>query len=97
MSSIPIFVGLDYHQDAVQICSLNREGERLCDRSVPNDIQVIERVVALSNIREHYTFDISCQGSVPKSIIAFLESDSYDDAVRNAMIVRAGNPFVISE
>jgi ADP-ribosylglycohydrolase len=39
----------------------------------------------LDDIRESYRFDISCQGSVPQSIIAFLESDSYEDAVRNAI------------
>jgi len=39
----------------------------------------------LDDIRRIYTFDVSCQGSVPQSIIAFLESDSYEDAVRNAI------------
>ena len=36
-------------------------------------------------IRETYIFDVSCQGSVPQSIICFLESDSYDQAVRLAV------------
>jgi ADP-ribosylglycohydrolase len=39
----------------------------------------------LDDIRPTYHFDVSCQGSVPQSIIAFLESDSYEDAVRNAI------------
>jgi ADP-ribosylglycohydrolase len=39
----------------------------------------------LDDIRERYTFDVSCQGSVPQSIIAFLESTDYEDAVRNAI------------
>ena len=39
----------------------------------------------LEEIRPHYCFDITCQGSVPESILAFLESDSYEDAVRNAI------------
>lgn len=39
----------------------------------------------LDEIRRTYFFDVSCQGSVPQSIIAFLESDSYEDAVRNAI------------
>ena len=39
----------------------------------------------LADIRDRYRFDISCQGSVPQSIIAFLESDSYEDAIRNAI------------
>lgn len=39
----------------------------------------------LDDIREAYEFDVSCQGSVPQSIIAFLESESYEDAIRNAI------------
>ncbi|MDX2036952.1 MAG: ADP-ribosylglycohydrolase family protein [Isosphaeraceae bacterium] len=39
----------------------------------------------LDDIREWYEFDVSCQGSVPQAIIAFLESDGYEDAVRNAI------------
>jgi len=37
------------------------------------------------DIRAVYSFDISCQGTVPEAIIAFLDSDSYEDAVRNAV------------
>jgi ADP-ribosylglycohydrolase len=36
-------------------------------------------------IRPEYRFDVSCQGSVPESIICFLESDGVIDAVRNAV------------
>jgi ADP-ribosylglycohydrolase len=39
----------------------------------------------LRDIRPDYQFDVSCQGSVPQSIIAFLESNDYEDAVRNAI------------
>ncbi len=39
----------------------------------------------LSAIRPSYWFDVSCQGTVPEAIIAFLESTSYEDAVRNAI------------
>ena len=39
----------------------------------------------LDDIRAVYAFDVSCQGSVPQSIIAFLESTDYEDAVRNAI------------
>ena len=40
---------------------------------------------SLDNIRPDYRFDVSCQGSVPEAIIAFLESSSYMDAVKNAI------------
>jgi len=36
-------------------------------------------------IRPSYSFDESCQGSVPEAIIAFLDSTSYEDAIRNAV------------
>ncbi|HEU4652791.1 MAG TPA: ADP-ribosylglycohydrolase family protein [Steroidobacteraceae bacterium] len=39
----------------------------------------------LDTIRPTYSFDVSCQGTVPESLIAFLESDSYEDAIRNAI------------
>jgi ADP-ribosylglycohydrolase len=41
----------------------------------------------LDSIRPHYRFDITCQGSVPQAITAFLESDSYEDAVRKAISI----------
>lgn len=39
----------------------------------------------LDQIRPTYRFNGTCQGSVPQSIIAFLESESYEDAIRNAV------------
>ena len=36
----------------------------------------------IDDIRPAYRFDISCQGTVPEAIIAFLESEDYEDAVR---------------
>lgn len=39
----------------------------------------------LDTIRDGYSFDVSCQGSVPESLISFLEAESFEDAVRNAV------------
>ncbi|RMF00461.1 MAG: ADP-ribosylglycohydrolase family protein [Bacteroidetes bacterium] len=39
----------------------------------------------LADIRPMYCFEVSCQGSVPQSIRAFLESTSWESAVRNAI------------
>ena len=39
----------------------------------------------LDEIRETYEFDVSCQGSVPQSITAFLEAVDFEDAIRNAI------------
>lgn len=40
---------------------------------------------SLDEVRPAYTFDVSCQGSVPESIIAFLVSENIEDAIRNAI------------
>ena len=39
----------------------------------------------VAEIRPDYRFDVSCQGTVPAALIAFLDSDSYEDTVRNAI------------
>lgn len=39
----------------------------------------------LDQIRPDYSFEVSCQKSVPESIICFLESNNYEDTVRNAI------------
>jgi ADP-ribosylglycohydrolase len=39
----------------------------------------------LDDIRPGYRFDVTCQGSVPEAIIAFLEADDPEDAIRNAI------------
>lgn len=39
----------------------------------------------LDAIRPSYQFDVSCQGSVPQAITAFLESMDFEDAIRNAI------------
>lgn len=39
----------------------------------------------VDGIRPGYFFDVSCQGTVPEAIIAFLDSQSWEDAVRNAV------------
>ncbi len=36
-------------------------------------------------IRPDYEFDVSCQGSVPEAIIAFLEGQDFEDVIRNAI------------
>ena len=39
----------------------------------------------LDDIRPGYRFDVSCQGSVPQALLAFLEADDYEHAVRLAI------------
>ncbi len=39
----------------------------------------------VDHIRPSYRFDVSCQGTVPEAVIAFLDAEDYEDAVRNAV------------
>jgi len=41
----------------------------------------------LDSIRDDYKFDVTCQGTVPQAIMAFLESTSFEDAIRNAISI----------
>ena len=41
----------------------------------------------LDAIRPTYTFDVTCQGSVPQAFEAFFESTSFEDAIRNAISI----------
>ncbi|NLB52815.1 MAG: ADP-ribosylglycohydrolase family protein [Syntrophomonadaceae bacterium] len=42
---------------------------------------------ALDDIRDDYTFDVSCRGSVPQAIVSFLEAKDYEDTIRNAISI----------
>lgn len=39
----------------------------------------------LQEVRPSYTFDLTCNGSVPQAIRAFLEADNFESALRNAI------------
>ena len=41
----------------------------------------------LDEIRDNYRFNETCQDTVPQAIMAFLESVSFEDAVRNAISI----------
>jgi ADP-ribosylglycohydrolase len=43
----------------------------------------LERTI--EEIRPDYQFDVSCQGSIPEAIIAFIESTDYENAIRLAI------------
>ena len=41
----------------------------------------------LDSIRESYSFDVSCPGSVPQAIRAFLEAEDYEDTLKLAISI----------
>lgn len=53
---------------------------RMCERYYGIDFTI-------DQIRPAYTFDVSCQGSVPVALEAFFESEGFEDAIRTAISV----------
>ena len=41
----------------------------------------------IAEIRPNYYFDVSCQGSAPEAIIAFLEGNSFEEVIRLAISI----------
>ena len=64
-------------------------------RSGKNLLEIRQHIVAhyypldftLDAIRDDYKFDVTCQGSVPQALVAFLESTSFEDAIRCAISI----------
>ena len=46
MSTVPVFVGLDYHQSTVQVCAMNASGQVLLNRACANRWQALVTAVA---------------------------------------------------
>lgn len=42
---------------------------------------------SVNEIRKNYTFNETCQGTVPEALTCFLESSSFEDAIRNAISI----------
>jgi transposase len=45
MAILSLFVGLDYHDDSIQVCVMNSQGVELVNRSVPNDIEAVGELI----------------------------------------------------
>lgn len=50
----------------------------------------------LDEIRPTYQFDVSCQGSVPQSIVSFLESTDFESAIRLAISIGGDSDTIAS-
>ncbi len=62
MENIPVYVGLDYHQDSVQVCVLDPSGNVRQNRSYENDALVIATVVENHGTQVHAAIE-SCTGA----------------------------------
>lgn len=68
---------------AVYLARIGSTRERLCGFLQDECGYRLDR--SLAEIRPGYTFDVTCQGSVPEALTAFLEAGSFVAAVRNAV------------
>lgn len=69
--------------DAIYLARLGSSKEEIRDHIEIRYDYDLDRTV--DEIRPYYKFDVSCQGSVPESIICFLEAKDYEDTIRNCI------------
>jgi len=62
MSSIPVFVGLDYHTASVHVCDLDAGRKQLSNRDCVNDWTAIERIVRRHGVLRRVAID-ACTGA----------------------------------
>lgn len=80
MISVTRFVGLDYHQDSVQVCVMDQDGQALANRSVENRWQAIVAVLE----------ETVADGEELRTVRASLESCSGAAHLAEELIERAG-------
>jgi transposase len=60
MSNVPLFVGLDYHQDSLQVCVLDQQGQVLMNRSASNSCDELHRLVAPLGVVQRVGIEACC-------------------------------------
>ena len=68
---------------SVYLCKEGRSKDEIRDFVSDNFGYDLNRKI--DEIRRTYFFDVSCQGSVPEAIIAFLEGNSFEEVIRLAI------------
>lgn len=66
---------------------LAREGKSIPEIRAHIEDRYYKIDFTLDEIRPDYTFDVTCQGSVPQALEAFFESASFEDAIRGAISI----------
>jgi transposase len=60
MDSIPVYAGLDYHQRSVQVCVMDRDGNRLVNRAVENDARAVAQLIKRYGTPERIAIEACC-------------------------------------
>ena len=74
-------------QAVAEAIFLARTGERPARIRAYIERQYYPLRFTLDEIRPRYSFDVSCQGSVPQAFEALFEATDFEDAIRNAVSV----------
>ena len=62
MSIVTTFVGLDYHDDSIQVCVMNSEGIELVNRSVANDVELVGELIWKYGVPQSVAIE-ACSGA----------------------------------
>ena len=75
MSHHNVFVGLDYHQDNIQVCVVTRTGKVVVNRSCENSLKAIQRVVRPTRGRNiHVALEACCGAAdLADELVDFLD------------------------
>ena len=79
--------GIKGSQAVAAAIYLAKTGSSISEISVYINDNFYPMNFSIDSIRDTYTFDVSCQGSVPQALQAFFESTSFEDAIRNAVSI----------
>jgi transposase len=60
MNTLAVFVGLDYHQDSVQVSVLNERGEQLLNRGCRNDWKEISQAIVPLGVVKRAAIEACC-------------------------------------
>ena len=69
---------------AVYLAKTHKSKSEILD-IINDNFYPLKNYPSIEGIRKNYKFHLSCQESVPEAILAFIESTSYEDAIRNAV------------
>ena len=77
---------------AVYLARVGKSKEYIRQRMQEYYPQLKDKDFTIKNIYGRYGYDeegnwVTCQGSIPQAIVAFLDSESFEDAIRNAVYI----------
>lgn len=70
---------------AVYLARQNGWGKERIKKFIESEFYALD--FTLDEIRDSYTFDVTCQGSVPQALECFFEGNSFEDVIRNCISI----------